>query len=71
MVTITKKQAKENNIIMDFICIFHKKFPDQQATFDSCEGCVIIKDPCGCGMYDGCIKCDPNSFNTEKLKEGK
>lgn len=61
MVTLTKKEAKELGFDSNFICIFHETNPDQEAVTNSCEDCVYIQEPCGCGVDEGCEICERNA----------
>ena len=57
MVTITKQQAKKRKLNYNIICNFHIKNPDQEASMNSCEDCIIIQEPCGCSLEEGCEIC--------------
>ena len=69
IVTISKKEADSQGINHSFLCEFHQHNPDQNASQNTCLGCKIISDPCGCGEDEGCVLCEPRDFIDNLCKD--
>ena len=58
---ITKELARILGDYENYMCLFHKYNPDQEATLNSCDNCIVIHDPCGCDSEMSCDRCDPKN----------